>query len=352
MLEKKEKQPLFEMSNHSSEGKKVSVLIPIYNCQNYVEEAIQSAVNQTYKNVEIILVDDGSSDNSLEIANKYKSEHVKIYSQTNKGAAAARNKCFELSSGELIQYLDADDVLHPEKIKLQVERYQGQNNKKAVINGIWGRFRERIEDVKWETQHINKDYDSPINWLIDSWNGEGMSQTACWLTPRENIIKAGAWNEKLTLNPNDDGEFFCRVLLNSDSILFVDKSRVYYRDPSITNVSQNHSRIAMQSLLNTIHLCRLNTQRIYNTVEVRKALGNKYLNFIYQNYPKYSELTKNAESAFESLNLGKMWPVGGEKTKKLARVLGFKKALRIRSLFKKIIFLCIPVFLCDIIIVI
>lgn len=100
---------------------KVSILIPCYNAQPYLTDCINSALNQSYSNIEIIMIDDGSSDKSLQIANNFP---IKIYSQINKGQSYTRNKLFEMSTGEWIQYLDADDYLNKDKISKQLNLFQ------------------------------------------------------------------------------------------------------------------------------------------------------------------------------------------------------------------------------------
>ena len=99
---------------------RVSVLIPCYNAENFVGEAIDSALNQTWKNVEVVVVDDGSTDNSVDILKSY-GERIVFEAGPNRGACAARNRAFELSSGDLIQFLDADDKLCLDKLERQVQ---------------------------------------------------------------------------------------------------------------------------------------------------------------------------------------------------------------------------------------
>lgn len=90
---------------------KVSILIPCYNSERFVAETLDSCLAQTYRNIEIIVVDDGSTDNSFAIAKSFESNIIKVYRQDNSGACAARNYAFRKSSGEYIVYLDADDIL-------------------------------------------------------------------------------------------------------------------------------------------------------------------------------------------------------------------------------------------------
>ncbi|MBE9179511.1 glycosyltransferase family 2 protein [Oculatella sp. LEGE 06141] len=97
----------------------ISVVIPCYNTDQFIGEAIASALNQTYPNVEIIVVDDGSSDRSLEVIQSF-GDRIRFDSINHRGACAARNRGLELSKGEYIQFLDADDLLLPTKLERQV----------------------------------------------------------------------------------------------------------------------------------------------------------------------------------------------------------------------------------------
>src|ERR1700677_199622 len=98
----------------------VSILIPAHNAQKCVAETIRSALAQTWSRKEIIVVDDGSTDHTLAVARRFESESVKIFASKNQGAAATRNYAFQFSQGEYIQYLDADDLLAPDKIERQL----------------------------------------------------------------------------------------------------------------------------------------------------------------------------------------------------------------------------------------
>jgi teichuronic acid biosynthesis glycosyltransferase TuaG len=88
----------------------VSVIMPVYNAEEYVSDAIQSVINQNYENWELLIIDDGSTDNSLGVINKFKDSRIKIFSQENKGVSAARNVALEKMSGVYFCFLDADDV--------------------------------------------------------------------------------------------------------------------------------------------------------------------------------------------------------------------------------------------------
>lgn len=101
----------------------VSVIIPVYNASRYIGKAIESALNQTYKNIEIVLVDDCSKDNSRQIIEKYMKEHKNIIyhlQEKNLGAAVARNTALELANGRYVAFLDSDDIWYENKIYKQL----------------------------------------------------------------------------------------------------------------------------------------------------------------------------------------------------------------------------------------
>ncbi|MBR6412138.1 MAG: glycosyltransferase family 2 protein [Alphaproteobacteria bacterium] len=90
---------------------KVSVIIPVYNVEKYLRECLDSVVNQTLKEIEIILIDDGSTDSSLDICREYaeKDSRIQVYTQENRGAGAARNRGIRIAKGEYVAFIDADD---------------------------------------------------------------------------------------------------------------------------------------------------------------------------------------------------------------------------------------------------
>ena len=102
--------------------KKVSVIIPVYNSSKHIKECLESVINQTYKNIEIIVVDDASSDNSVEIIKNINDSRIKILElKQNIGVARARNKGIEIAVGDYICFLDSDDYWVLDKLEKQVE---------------------------------------------------------------------------------------------------------------------------------------------------------------------------------------------------------------------------------------
>src|SRR5580698_6294848 len=118
----------------------VSILTPAYNAEQWIADAITSALRQKWPRKEIIVVDDGSTDHTLSIASKFSKEGVKVISQPNRGASAARNHAYSLCRGDYIQWLDADDVLAPDKVSRQLEIAEIAKNPLLLLSSEWGRF--------------------------------------------------------------------------------------------------------------------------------------------------------------------------------------------------------------------
>ena len=120
----------------------VSILIPCRNSAPWLEETLHSCLAQTHCNLEIILVDDASTDQSAELARRVASNdaRLQVHTQAPGGACRARKRAFELSHGEYIQYLDADDLLHPNKIASQLDVMRRTGAK--LSNGPWAILRE------------------------------------------------------------------------------------------------------------------------------------------------------------------------------------------------------------------
>lgn len=112
----------------------VSIVLPVFNAEKYLDEAIISCIEQTYSNIEIIAVNDGSTDNSLEILKNYEDKIV-IKSQENRGVSAATNFGIRSTNGKLFKIMNSDDVLYPNCVESLVSEFDKLNNKKTIIHG-------------------------------------------------------------------------------------------------------------------------------------------------------------------------------------------------------------------------
>jgi len=211
----------------------VSILIPAYNSQEWITETIESALAQTWPNKEIVVVDDGSKDQTLQIARRYESKNFRVVTQPNQGAAVARNTAFAMAQGDYIQWLDADDVLDPHKIENQVRQLHGLS-KRTLLSGAWGHFIYRQSKAQFVPTLLWHDL-TPVEWLVRKMGHNLHMQTDNWLVSRELTEAAGPWDARLFRD--NDGEYFCRVILASDGIRFVPEARSYYRSAGFKSIS-------------------------------------------------------------------------------------------------------------------
>jgi glycosyltransferase involved in cell wall biosynthesis len=310
--------------------KKVSVVIPCFNCEKLLLSTLESVQNQSYPNIEIIVVDDGSSDSTLEIANQFSGRDIKVIPQLNRGACAARNLGLSISTGEYIMFLDADDIISKNKIKEQVAVIEKEGSSTLPFCG-WGRFYKSIDDFAIERQPVNKNYRKPINYLIDCWNGRGMWQTSIFLMHRELIEKAGRWNEEILIN--QDGEFFARVILQAEKLIFTE-GLVYYRSGNRGSISGSKvSYVKASSLLKSYQLYQNHLNPEDSTNVVKEALGANFISFFYRFYDQYPDLAEDAYKNF--LRLEVRVTNGGKGFNLLRPLFGVKGALKFKSLLKK-----------------
>lgn len=164
---------------------KVSILIPCYNADRWVAQAIESALNQTYPHTEVIVVDDGSTDRSLEIIKRF-SDRIIWRTQPNQGGNAARNELLRLSSGDWLQYLDADDYLMPNKIEQQVEFLASRPNVDVVYSPSIFEFCQAERHQQILT--IPEPHDAWI--LLARWY---LPQTGSPLWRKQAILEVGGW---------------------------------------------------------------------------------------------------------------------------------------------------------------
>ena len=111
----------------------VSIVIPVYNAEKYLRECIESALNQSYKDIEIIAIDDGSEDNSLKILESF-NHKIKIISKKNGGTATALNKGIKEMTGEWFKWLSADDVLYPNAVEELIKEAKKIKDKKKYYS--------------------------------------------------------------------------------------------------------------------------------------------------------------------------------------------------------------------------
>jgi len=206
----------------------VSIIIPSYNSKVYLEETVTSALNQSYTFIEIIVVDDGSTDNTAELFPEFEKQGVRCFRIANGGASYARNYGLAKASGDYIQFLDADDILHESKIEKQLQLMQLSDA--DICYSPWIDFKVKINDYQDEFKFSRLDHnvrrsgkDLLVSFGIDNW----FINTLSWLVKRELVDNAGLWD--INIINNNDGEYFSRILFLAESVVCFDEHLAYYR---------------------------------------------------------------------------------------------------------------------------
>jgi len=276
----------------------VSILIPAFNADRWIAESIESALRQTWSPTEVIVVDDGSVDETLAVARKFESCGVTIVTQKNQGAAAARNRAFALSRGDYIQWLDADDLLAPDKVADQMAALDKKDSR-LLLSGPWGEFFYRHSHAIFSPTPLWADL-SPVDWLIEKMGENLHMQTATWLVSREMTEAAGPWN--VNLLGDDDGEYFCRVLLRSRGVKFVPSARVFYRSAgssSLSYIGRSAAKIEAQFHSMQLHIGYLRS--LEDGPRVRAACIQYLQNWLLDFYPERLDIVRQAQRLAEAL---------------------------------------------------
>jgi len=176
----------------------VSVIIPNFNYGVYIDEAIQSVLNQTYKHIEIVLVDDGSTDDSVEKIKRYGNK-IRLVETENQGSCAARNLGLLISSGGFIAYLDADDYWDEEKVELQLTFLM-----KSRVDLVFCEMRSI--GVPSKIENLGTSDVVNHNWFFNNPGSTPFAPSSVLMT-RDLAAKVGGWNTSLT-GPAEDFDYF------------------------------------------------------------------------------------------------------------------------------------------------
>lgn len=196
---------------------KVSILIPCYNAEKWIAQAIQSALNQTYENKEVIVVDDGSKDGSLKIIQSFK-DKIYFESGPNRGGNVARNRLLHLSTGDWIQYLDADDYLLPTKVENQVKLIGDEVD--VLYSPSVLEFNEAA--MTQQVLPIPEPHDPFI--LLARWY---LPQTGSPLWRKQAIVDVGGWKEDQPVC--QEHELYLRLLMAGKKLTYCEDAGSVYR---------------------------------------------------------------------------------------------------------------------------
>jgi len=310
----------------------VSILIPAYNAQQWIGDTIESALSQTWERKEIIVVDDGSTDQTLAVARQFASRDVAVLAQSNQGAAAARNRAFSACQGDWVQWLDADDLLAPDKIERQAEALERCDSKRTLLSSAWAPFIYRFFRANFIPTPLWCDL-SPVEWLVRKWEHNLFMQPATWLVSRELTEAAGPWDTRLSLD--DDGEYFCRVILASDGIRFIPEGRTFYRKgfASLSRMGRSNRKLESQFLSMQLQVDYLRSRE--DSSRVRAACLTYLRNWLISFYPERLDLVKQFEELAAELGGQLEAPRLSWKYAWIQKVFGWSSAKRTASCYNE-----------------
>ena len=247
----------------------VSVIIPVYNSAKYIADAIDSALAQTYKNYEIIVVDDGSTDNTKEIVTQYTIRHtpyVKYIYQENKGLSGARNTGIKNAKGEFIAFLDADDIWLPEKLEHQIKFMDSDNVGIVGCSGYTINEKGEILD-----NFINKNYPNK-SLLLNVLNMKNVVSGGSEALVRKKCFDVmGIFDENL--RSSEDWDMWLRISHRYD-VIFVEKSLAKIRIRTNSMSSPSNAQKMLDSDL--IVLGKLFQHTKNNVFLRRKSYSYRY----------------------------------------------------------------------------
>ena len=247
----------------------VSIVIPCFNAGRWISEAIDSCLSQTYTNIEVVVIDDGSTDTSLEIIRNYEGL-VKWVSTVNRGGGATRNAGFELSTGEFIQFLDADDYLLPEKIARQVAFL-----KKTNADVVYGDWRHQYHTANGEVYLGEVIVSGAQSDILESLLRNWWVSPACILFKRAIVEISGGWDE--FLDAGQDRDFFLSIAMPGAHVVYQSGCYSVYRRYGNVTVSTSCKRQFLEG-----HQALLEKAR--RKLAIKGGLTQKYKHAICESY--------------------------------------------------------------------
>ncbi len=265
--------------------------MPCYNAGNYVREAIESVLQQSYPYFELVIVNDGSTDESDQIIRSFSDKRIMYIQQENLGQCAACNSGYRSSSGSLIKFFDADDILTERVLEKQVSVLNEKHNCIAYMQ--WARFYNNVVSKKdYGPTQITGDC-SPMDYITWQRNTP-MLQCGIWLFPKQLIEKNGLWDERLSLI--NDTEFISRQLIHASELIYADECELLYRTNfNSGTLSQTLSKKSLNSALLSIDLMAHHLVQKENSPRVKILIVQSYQMLREWAFPKHSSYVRMAE---------------------------------------------------------
>ncbi len=302
---------------------KFSVIIPLYNCEKYINNCLESIVNQDYKNLEIIVINDGSTDKSIDIVKKYmlNDKRIKLFNNENHGVSFTRNFGVNIATGDYIHFVDADDIvenglyyfsnklLSNKKYDFIRFNYVFNNNGNKIKNNEY-KFKE---DIQVNKNFIKKNI---INKILDE-----KLKAYVWqlIIKNENIPK---FSEKLKIL--EDEKFCLELYFQSNSGYITNKAFYSYNISNVNSATKSYSKILVM-MNNMLEANKEIKKILYKNIDNPTIALSIFDTRMAHSYSNYLEILINHSKKYkESINKFKE-NCSGKKLKKIFSNLDYKK---------------------------
>ena len=257
---------------------KVSVVVPTYNSAKYLNEAIDSALAQTFKPIEIIVIDDGSTDDTKNIIKRYGSDIVYCYQQ-NAGSGKARNTGIKLASGEWIAFLDSDDIWHKDHLLKLTHRLHGRDD----IDMVYGAQRYvNVSGVPCVKRYEQNDF--PEGWIFSELFQANYIATPAVIVRRSLFMELNGFNESEIFRNAQDYDLWLRISANS-MILSEPQVAFDYRRHSSNQTLNERRRVkgvlaALNNAVNMIECGKVSPQNHPEEIDIKLRMKDVYKKFV------------------------------------------------------------------------
>lgn len=287
-----------------------SVVIPLYNKENQIKKTLESVLNQTFKDFEVVIVNDGSKDKSVEVVQSFDDPRIRLITQENAGVSAARNRGIQEAKNKWIAFLDADDLWKVDKLEQVAHAIR---NNKEVIWLVTG-----LETIKgdYKKEFVYPKYGFLNDALDDLMEGLYI-QTSSVIVNRDVFVEDPDLFFRVGVNNSEDREVWYKLIFNYPKLFYINKVlAVYIRDSgpnSLTsNATFNYLTMIERLELNLNHLPKKRQEK-FKKLEfklMRKNTINLWVKFNYNDYNNYSFLSffdkmvmRTFQNTFKSVKL-------------------------------------------------
>ena len=256
----------------------ISIIVPVYNSELYINRCLDSLLKQTYKNIEIVIVDDGSKDNSLQLIKDYanKDSRIKVYTQSNQGPSVARNTGLDNSTGKYIMFVDADDFIDKNMVANMVEVIKDDKNTLVLCDNseIWA---NEIEERKLFDTDKNCIKKVDVIKSIAS----GKAGLVCGKLFNKNIIKEHNIKFDKEIKMCEDQIFFLNISRYCDDFIYIPKSLYFYDRRNENSITIKYKEKVIDNQIYVINIIKeiLKTLDIESD-DIKYIINNRYIDAI------------------------------------------------------------------------